>query len=146
LRGLVPDEVEIWLDGGHNPAAGRAVAESVADLNDRVPKSLVLVVGMLKSKEAAGFVRPFAGLAARIIAIAIPEEENAFPAEALKSASEAEGIPAETAPSIEEAVRRAGAHPASPRILICGSLYLAGRVLALHRGEAVSGVTGIGRP
>jgi dihydrofolate synthase/folylpolyglutamate synthase len=142
----VPDEVEIWLDGGHNPAAGRALAESVADLNDRVPKPLVLIVGMLKSKDAAGFVRPFAGLAARIVAIAIPEEQNALPAEVLQSVSEAEGIPAETAPSIEEAVRRAGANPGSPRILICGSLYLAGRVLALHRGEAVSGVSGSGRP
>jgi dihydrofolate synthase / folylpolyglutamate synthase len=146
LRELVSDEVEIWLDGGHNPAAGRAVAETMADLNDRVPRPLVLITGMLKTKEAAGFIRPFAGLAAELIAITIPGENNALPAGVLKLIAEAEDLPAETASSIEEAVRRAGAMPGPVRILICGSLYLAGRVLALHSDEMVSDISGAGAP
>jgi dihydrofolate synthase / folylpolyglutamate synthase len=146
LRELVPDDVEIWLDGGHNPAAGRAVAQSMADLNDRVPRPLVLITGMLKTKEAAGFIRPFAGLAAELIAIAIPGEDNALPAGTLKLIAESEDLPAETAASIEEAVRRAGAMPGPVRILICGSLYLAGRVLALHGDEMVSDISGAGTP
>jgi dihydrofolate synthase/folylpolyglutamate synthase len=124
LRDLVPDDVEIWLDGGHNPAAGRAVAQSMADLNDRVPRPVVLITGLLKTKEAAGFIRPFAGLASELIA-------------------EAQDLPARTAASIEDAVREAGARPGPSRILICGSLYLAGRVLALH-GEMVSDISGSG--
>jgi dihydrofolate synthase/folylpolyglutamate synthase len=143
LRDLVPDDVEIWLDGGHNPAAGRAVAQSMADLNDRVPRPLVLITGMLKTKEAAGFIRPFAGLASELIAVTIPGEDNALPAGTLKLIAEAQDLPARTAASIEDAVREAGARPGPSRILICGSLYLAGRVLALH-GEMVSDISGSG--
>ena len=146
LRELVAEEVEIWLDGGHNPSAGRAVAESMADLNDRVPRPLVMITGMLKTKEAAGFIRPFAGLAAGLIAIAIPGEDNALPAETLKLIAQSQDLPAETASSIEEAVRRAGAMPGPVRILICGSLYLAGRVLALHGDAMVSDISGAGAP
>jgi dihydrofolate synthase/folylpolyglutamate synthase len=146
LRELVPDDVEIWLDGGHNPAAGRAVAQSMADLNDRVPRPLILITGMLKTKEAAGFIRPFAGLAAELIALAIPGEDNALPAGTLKLIAESEDLPAETAASIEDAVRRAGAMPGPVRILICGSLYLAGRVLALHGDRMVSDISGAGAP
>jgi dihydrofolate synthase / folylpolyglutamate synthase len=146
LRDLVSDEVEIWLDGGHNPAAGRAVAQSMADLNDRLPRPLVLITGMLKTKEAAGFIRPFAGLAAELIAVTIPGENNAFPAGNLKLIAQAQDVPAETAPSIEDAVRRAGAMAGPVRILICGSLYLAGRVLALHSDEMVSDISGAAAP
>jgi len=140
LRELVPEDVEIWLDGGHNPAAGRAVAQSMADLNDRVPRPLILITGMLKTKEAAGFIRPFAGLAAELIAVTIPGEDNALPAATLKLIAEAQDLPAETAASIEDAVRQAGTRPGPSRILICGSLYLAGRVLALH-GQMVSDIS-----
>ena len=146
LRDLVSDDVEIWLDGGHNPAAGRAVAQSMADLNDRVPRPLVLITGMLKTKEAAGFLRPFAGLAAEVIAVTIPGEDNALPAGLLKRIAEGEDLRAETAASIEEAVRRAGAMPGPVRILICGSLYLAGRVLALHGDYMVSDISGARAP
>jgi dihydrofolate synthase / folylpolyglutamate synthase len=144
LRDLVPDDVEIWLDGGHNPSAGRAVAQSMADLNDRVPRSLVLITGMLNTKEPAGFIRPFAGLASELIAVAIPGEDNALPPGILKLVAESEDLPAETAASIEEAVRRAGAMPGPVRILICGSLYLAGKVLALHGDQVTSDISGAG--
>jgi dihydrofolate synthase / folylpolyglutamate synthase len=144
LYELVPDDVEIWLDGGHNPAAGRAVAQSMADLNDRVPRPLILITGMLKTKEAAGFIRPFAGLAAALIAVDIPGEENSLQAGLLKLIAESEDLPAETAASIEDAVARAGAMPGPVRILICGSLYLAGRVLAAHCDRMVSDISGAG--
>jgi dihydrofolate synthase/folylpolyglutamate synthase len=115
----------------------------MADLNDRVPRPLVLITGMLKTKEAAGFIRPFAGLASELIAVTIPGEDNALPAGTLKLIAEAQDLPARTAASIEDAVREAGARPGPSRILICGSLYLAGRVLALH-GEMVSDISGSG--
>ncbi|MGE0211057.1 MAG: folylpolyglutamate synthase/dihydrofolate synthase family protein [Parvibaculaceae bacterium] len=144
LTDLLPEGSELWLDGGHNPSAGRAVAESLADFDERVPRPLTLIVGMLKTKEAAGFIKPFAGLASRMIALAIPDEENALPAEVLKAIAEEQGIEAEIGEGIEDAVRRAAASPEA-RIVICGSLYLAGRVLALHQGEAGSSVSGASR-
>jgi dihydrofolate synthase/folylpolyglutamate synthase len=99
---------------------------------------------MLKTKEAACIIRPFAGLAAELIAVTIPGEDNALPAGTLKLIAESEDLPAETAVSIEDAVRRAGAMPGPVRILICGSLYLAGRVLALHGDRMVSDISGAG--
>ena len=103
-----------------------------------------MITGMLKTKEAAGFIRPFAGLAAALIAIDIPGEENSLEAGMLRLIAESEDLPAETAASIEDAVRRAGAMPGPVRILICGSLYLAGRVLALHFDRMVSDISGAG--
>src|SRR5262245_25062576 len=140
---LAPSGTEIWLDGGHNPSAGRAVAESLAELDERLSRPLALVTGMLKTKEAAGYFRPFKGLARRVITIAIPGEENAMPADELARIARAEGLDASPAGSIEEAVRHASQIPGAPvRLLIGGSLYLAGRVLAIHLGETASGVTG----
>jgi dihydrofolate synthase/folylpolyglutamate synthase len=147
LFSLVPEGTELWLDGGHNPSAGRAVAQSLADLDEKSPRPLALVTGMLRTKEAQGFFRPFQGLASRVLTLRIPGEENAFDAEELAAMAREERLAAEPAASIEAAVAAAAAGPEGPRrVLICGSLYLAGRVLALHRGEAGSAVTGTGRP
>jgi dihydrofolate synthase/folylpolyglutamate synthase len=143
---LAPSGTEIWLDGGHNPSAGRAVAETLAELDERLSRPLSLVTGMLKTKEAAGYFRPFKGLARRVITIAIPGEENAISGDELARIARAEGLDASPAGSIEEAVRHASQIPGAPvRLLIGGSLYLAGRVLALHLGETASGVTGTAR-
>ncbi len=136
---------DLWLDGGHNISAARALAHSFADLNQRSPKPLVMIVGMLATKDAAGYLRAFRGLAARVIAIAIPEEENAIAAAELKAVAEREGIEAETAGSIGEAVNRAAAFDPEAQILIAGSLYLAGHVLSLNTGEPMSEVSGAGR-
>ena len=81
-QGLAP-ESELWLDGGHNPSAGQAIAAAFAELHDQRQKPLVLILGMLNTKDAAAFVRPFKGLAQKIITIAIPGEANAFTAEGL---------------------------------------------------------------
>jgi dihydrofolate synthase / folylpolyglutamate synthase len=145
LQAMIPNDCELWLDGGHNPSGGRALAESFGDLNDRVSRPLVLIWGMLNTKEAGGFIAPFAGIAHRVIALAIPDEENAVPAEKLAEIALAQGIPSEAAAGIEEALAAAGEIVPAPRILICGSLYLAGHVLSAHFGEAMSEVSGAGR-
>lgn len=125
---------EVWLDGGHNPAAGKVLAETVADLEERTPRPLVLVTGMMDSKDATGFFDAFPGLAARVIAVTIPGQPNARPAESVAAMARAAGLDAHTAPDIESALRAAAGAGDAPRILICGSLYLAGEVLAMNAG------------
>jgi dihydrofolate synthase/folylpolyglutamate synthase len=142
LSKLLPDGAELWLDGGHNAAAGKALAQSLADLDERVEKPLTLVLGMLNTKSAADFVEPFAGLATRVITLTIPDEPNALGAHDLAAIARGLDIDAEPAGSIEQAISLAGEIDPAPRILICGSLYLAGHVLALHTGAVVSAPSG----
>jgi dihydrofolate synthase/folylpolyglutamate synthase len=145
LWSLVPADAELWLDGGHNPSAGRVLAQAFSDLNDRHSRPLVLVWGMLNTKDVGRFIESFAGIAARVVTLTIPDEENAVSAEALAEAARAAGLSAETASSLDEALRQAALAAPNPRILICGSLYLAGRVLAAHASEEMSRVSGAGR-
>ena len=72
LAALVPPGSELWLDGGHNADGGRAIAAALADLEERVSRPLVLIVGMLATKDCEGFLRNFSGLARRVIAVPIP--------------------------------------------------------------------------
>ncbi len=126
-----PDDAELWLDGGHNPSAATAIAAAIADLEDRVPRPLVIIFGMLKAKDPVGFLKPFAGLAQKIITLTIPGEKESRSAEVLYDVAVSEGFVAETAVSLEAAVAAAAVDPLiPPRILICGSLSLAGQVLA----------------
>ena len=141
----VPADAELWLDGGHNPSAGRVVAQAFSDLNDRHSRPLVLIWGMLNTKDVGSFIGCFGGVARRVITLTIPDEENAVPAERLAEAARAHGLAAETAVSLEAALRQASTTVPAPRILLCGSLYLAGRVLAAHGNEDMSKVTGAGR-
>jgi len=136
---------ELWLDGGHNSSAGQAIAAAFAELHDQRQKPLVLIMGMLNTKDAAAFLRPFRGLAQKVITIAIPGEANAFTAEELARIARGEGLGAEPAPSIETAVMKASEGQDGVRLLVCGSLYLAGHVLALHRRERMSDVSGVAR-
>jgi dihydrofolate synthase/folylpolyglutamate synthase len=134
LKALTPPESELWLDGGHNADGGRAVAAALGDIEERVPRPLVLIVGMLTTKDNAGFLRNFSGIARRIIAVPVPRQEKSVPAETLVDLARSVGIPAESRDTIEAAlaaVARLDLAPA-PRILITGSLYLAGEVLALN--------------
>lgn len=117
---------ELWLDGGHNPAGGEAVAATLAAM---AKKPTHLVCGMLNTKDVAGYIRPLAGIAQSLTAVAIPGEPNTLPAEETAAAAQSVGLPAETAADTLQAVQDlAAAHPGA-RILICGSLYLAGQVL-----------------
>jgi dihydrofolate synthase/folylpolyglutamate synthase len=134
LKQLAPAGCELWLDGGHNADGGRAIATALGDLEERVPRPLVIIVGMLATKDNAGFLRNFAGLARRVIAVPIPRQEKTVPAETLVDIARGIGIPAESRDSLQAALVAAGQlglMPA-PRILITGSLYLAGEVLALN--------------
>ena len=142
LNDLLPEAAEIWLDGGHNAATGSALAQSMADLDDRVEKPLALVLGMLNTKSAADYIAPFAGLAAHIITVTIPDEQNALGAGDLAAIAHGLDIDAQPADTITDAVMMAGQISPAPRILICGSLYLAGHALALHAGKSVSGPSG----
>jgi len=133
LPPLAPPGSELWLDGGHNADGGRAIAAALADLEERVPRPLVLIVGMLSTKDIAGFLRNFSGLARRLIAVPMPSQDKGLPAEAVAEAARGIGIPADIAPGIEAALGHAGKLDiAAPRILITGSLYLAGDVLAAN--------------
>ncbi len=125
LARLMPEGAELWLDGAHNEAGGSVLGEVARTWRD---KKLNLVFGMLKTHDAAAFLRSLAPYAARLEAIAIPGEQNTLTAEEAAAAALAAGIAATAHASLAEAVMAAAA-PES-RVLICGSLYLAGRVLA----------------
>jgi dihydrofolate synthase / folylpolyglutamate synthase len=133
LAALLPPEAELWLDGGHNADGGRAIATALADLEERVSRPLVLIVGMLSTKDCAGFLKNFSGLARRVIAVPI-HQDKAVPAAELAEVARNVSLPAISRDDLESALDLAGKldlHPA-PRILITGSLYLAGEVLAAN--------------
>ncbi len=133
-----PQGSELWLDGGHNPDGSRAIAAALADLEERVSRPLVLIVGMLASKDCAGLLRNFAGLTRRIIAIPIENQKNALSADEIADAARKVGIPAMTRGSIKAALDAAEMLELDPppRILITGSLYLAGEVLKQNEDAA----------
>ena len=118
---------EFWLDGGHNPDAGRALAAVLAGLP---PRDTVLVCGMLNTKDVAGYMGHLAGGARRLVAVAIPGAAATLPADATAAAATGAGIPSVTAPDLDAALHMALAENPAARVLICGSLYLAGAVLA----------------
>jgi dihydrofolate synthase/folylpolyglutamate synthase len=127
---LLPAGGELWLDGGHNAAGAEVTAAALADVEERVPKPLALVCGMLATKEPVPFLKAFAGLARRLVAVPVPHAQGR-PPEALADAARALGFAADVAETVEDALGRlAGEFTAPPRVLITGSLYLAGDVLA----------------
>ncbi|MBV9239642.1 MAG: bifunctional folylpolyglutamate synthase/dihydrofolate synthase [Xanthobacteraceae bacterium] len=133
LSHFAPAGSEIWLDGGHNVDGGRIIAAALADLEERVSRPLVLIIGMLATKDAEGFLRNFTGLTRKMVALPI-HQDKALSADTLTDIARKIGIPAERAETIESAlshVAHLGLIPA-PRILITGSLYLAGEVLAAN--------------
>lgn len=129
-----PQGSEIWLDGGHNAEGGRVAADALGDLEERVSRPLVIIAGMMANKDAQGFLANFAGLTRHIIAVPIPDTENAMPVDRLVDAARNLGMRVEPAPGIEAALRTLAklAYEVPPRILITGSLYLAGHVLAIN--------------
>jgi dihydrofolate synthase / folylpolyglutamate synthase len=133
LAELAPADSELWLDGGHNADGGQAIAAALADLEERVSRPVVLIVGMLSTKDCAGFLRNFSGLARRIIAVPIHQDKAVPPGELAEIAARI-GIPALARSDVESAIDLAGKLDLEPppRILITGSLYLAGEVLAAN--------------
>jgi len=133
LVARAPAGSEVWLDGGHNADGGRIVAAALGDLEERVPRPVVLIVGMLATKDHDGFLRNFAGLARRLIAVPIASDKS-LPPDAIAQAARSIGIPAGAVSGIGAAFDAVAALDLAPppRILITGSLYLAGEVLAAN--------------
>ncbi len=132
LVDAAPKDSEIWLDGGHNVDGGRVVAAALGDLEERVSRPLVVIAGMMGNKDAGGFLANFAGQTRHIIAVKIPDQDNAMLPDVLADAARHLGMRVETAVSVEAALRALAklAYEVPPRILITGSLYLAGHVLS----------------
>lgn len=119
-------EVELWLDGGHNPAAGDVLAAHLATLPARPTH---LICGMLKTKDVRGYLRPLAAQADSLTAVSIPGEPNTLSASETAAVAQAVGLRARTAVGVAEALAGIVAEQPAARVLICGSLYLAGSVL-----------------
>ena len=145
---LAPAGSELWLDGGHNPDGGRAIAAALADLEERVSRPLVLIVGMLASKDCEGFLRNFAGLARRMIAVPVPGAEKGVSAGSGRRAARAIGLPATSRDNLTEALeaaRKLELDP-PPRILITGSLVSRRRSAARERHAAAISARQTKRP
>ena len=131
LWSLLPAGSSLWVDGGHNPAAGRALAESVRPLL-QTGQRLLLVTGMLVAKDAEGFLKSFAGMASALYAVPVPGHAAHDPAQLAATAS-AMGMAAVTAPDLTKALRAIARNSESPPlVLVTGSLHLAGRALELN--------------
>jgi dihydrofolate synthase/folylpolyglutamate synthase len=129
---LAPAGADVWLDGGHNPEAGMVIAQAFAEIEDRDPRPLVLICGMLMSKDPAGFFRPFAGLARHAMTVPVPTSDVGFDPERLAEIAMQSDVPARPFADVRAALKALRSAPSTdgpPRILICGSLYLAGSVL-----------------
>jgi dihydrofolate synthase/folylpolyglutamate synthase len=130
LAARMPEGAVLWLDGGHNASAGEALGAVVAELAARAPAGLWLITGMLDTKAVEDFLRPLAPHAAGAMTVTIPATPAAIPAETLAERARSAGIAAEPAPGVAEALDAILARAEPPfRVLICGSLYLAGAVL-----------------
>ncbi|MEV8467329.1 folylpolyglutamate synthase/dihydrofolate synthase family protein [Fluviibacterium sp. DFM31] len=123
---LLP-QAELWLDGGHNAAAGVALARHLDSLPDRETH---LICGMLRTKDASGYLRPLATKVTGVQAVSIPGAEATLTAEETTRAARQAGLTAAPARDVAEACTRIAATAPHARVLICGSLYLAGTVLA----------------
>lgn len=131
---IAPRGAEIWLDGGHNPDAGRALAQAMAEFEDRTQRPLLIICGSLASKDTVRFLEAFKGLAQEVLAVPVNADQYAKPPAEVAAAATAAGLPAAACASVKSALSFLAARDwtSPPRILITGSLYLAGEVLALN--------------
>jgi dihydrofolate synthase / folylpolyglutamate synthase len=129
LHELLPNSSELWLDGAHNAHGAAALALSLQEMSAARPMPLVLIVGMMNTREPADFLKAFVPMAPRVLALTIPGEENAHPARRIAEAAVHEGLDARAFRGLLSALADA-ARISGARIVICGSLYLAGDVLA----------------
>ena len=120
-------QAELWLDGGHNQSAGEALGRHLATLP---PRPTHLICGMLNTKDSSGYLAPMAAHATTIHAVAIPGEPNSLPATDLAASATSVGMQAKVAEDVETALAEIVTNDPSARVLICGSLYLAGQILA----------------
>ena len=136
-------DAELWLDGGHNPAAGEALASSLGQMSGAGDRPLVLICGFSINKDASAYLHYFTGLAARVVGVSFGGgREGAQSAQHVADAARSVDISAQTAAGLIEAVHDALEDHERPRILICGSLYLAGEALALDGDQGVQTTPG----
>ncbi|MEO6011967.1 MAG: folylpolyglutamate synthase/dihydrofolate synthase family protein [Devosia sp.] len=129
LRDMLPKADELWLDGAHNAHGAAALARSLEDMQAVRPKPLVLILGMMNTRDPGDFLKPFVAMAPRVLTLTIPGEENAHSAEFIAAAARAGGLDTKAYRSIGLAMRDA-ATIRGARVVICGSLYLGGHILA----------------
>ncbi|TIP84222.1 MAG: bifunctional folylpolyglutamate synthase/dihydrofolate synthase [Mesorhizobium sp.] len=132
LTELAPKGADIWLDGGHNPGAGVVVAEALAEQEEKNPRPLFLICGMINTKDQSGYFRAFKGLVRHVYTVPVSLSEASVPNDELAVRAAESGLSAEPVSSVANALlllRDTWDGP-PPRILISGSLYLAGAVLA----------------
>ena len=134
LAQLAPRGSEIWVDGGHNPGAGQVISETMANFEERDPRPLFLVTGMINTKDPVGYFEPFGALAERVFTVPIRGSDAGLDPVALAGDAARAGLEAEPIPTVAEALIEIGRITSEdsvpPRILIGGSLYLVGDVLA----------------
>ena len=133
LYDFVGEDTEIWVDGGHNPAGGHVIAQALADLKATSARPVHLVWGMMDSKDARAVISPFKGVVEHVYTVAIPGEPQSFMAQALAKVAEGEGLRASATHGVHHALLMSqAAFKGKGRVLVCGSLHLAGHVLKLH--------------
>ena len=135
LVDLAGERIDLWLDGGHNAAAGEVMAEMLDEWHARDPRPVHLIVGMLETKSAADYLRPLGPRVSQIHCLKIPDTPASFTAEALAGMAEEVGARARMVAGLEQAfvdIRSGAKHPT--RVVICGSLYLAGHALSVNAG------------
>lgn len=134
LADAAPAGAELWLDGGHNEDGGRALGQAMADLEDKAPRPLIVICGTLTTKDTTAFLRAFSGLAQEVLAVPVEGEHAGRPARDVAACAAAAGLPGAACAGVAEALTFLAARswPVPPRILVCGSLYLAGTVLAAN--------------
>ncbi|RWL91759.1 MAG: bifunctional folylpolyglutamate synthase/dihydrofolate synthase [Mesorhizobium sp.] len=132
LVDLAPKGAEIWLDGGHNPGAGIVIAEALAEQEEKNPRQLVLISGMINTKDQTGYFSAFKGLARHVYTVPVSNSDAGVPNDELALRAEEAGLSAEPVSSVASALMllRDSWDGQAPRILIGGSLYFAGAVLA----------------
>lgn len=129
-----PAGAELWVDGGHNPSAGVAIAEAFAEQEERTARPLFLICGMINTKDQTGFFSAFKGMARHVYTVPVRSSDAGVPNDQLAARAGEAGLSAEPVASIANALailkENVSAGDIPPRILICGSLYLAGEALS----------------
>lgn len=145
-RGLGRTDGELWIDGAHNPLGAAALARALADLDDRAPRPLVLIMGLQANKDAAGVFAAFHGLARGVICAPLATSSAGADPYDLAEIARGAGLDADAAETLDEALDEIASFVAedepAPRVVICGSLYLAGEALALNAGATRTSTAG----
>ncbi|GAA4124784.1 bifunctional folylpolyglutamate synthase/dihydrofolate synthase [Aminobacter aganoensis] len=136
LTELAPKGAEVWIDGGHNPGAGTVISEALAEQEEKSPRPLFLISGMINTKDQTGYFKPFHGMARHVYTVPVTMSESGVPNEELAVRATEAGLSAEPVSSVANALMLLrdtwNENEPAPRILIGGSLYLVGEVLAAN--------------